>query len=97
MGRYRRYVLALAPTLLAVWVVTGLYLALAPARYASQMTLILPGSGVGGSMNVESIGQASAVTASAFSSATLSPTENYKRLIMADVTLRTAARLAGED
>jgi uncharacterized protein involved in exopolysaccharide biosynthesis len=97
IGRYRRYLLTLGPALAAIWVVTSLYLALAPARYASQMTLILPGSGVGGSMNVESIGQASAVTASAFSSPSLSPTENYKRLIMADVTLRAAARLARED
>ncbi|PZN92128.1 MAG: hypothetical protein DCF31_17560 [Alphaproteobacteria bacterium] len=97
MGRYRRYILSLAPALAVIWGVTGLYLALAPARYASQMTLILPGSGAGGSMNVESIGQASGATASAFSSATLSPTENYKRLIMADVTLRAAANRAGED
>lgn len=97
VGRYRRYLLTLGPAVAAIWLVTGLYLALAPARYASQMTLILPGSGVGGSMNVESIGQASAVTSSAFSSPSLSPTENYKRLIMADVTLRAAARLAGED
>ncbi len=97
VGRYRRYLLTLGPAVAAVWLVTGLYLALAPARYTSQMTLILPGSGVGGSMNVESIGQATATTSSAFSSPSLSPTENYKRLIMADVTMRAAARLAGED
>lgn len=95
-GRYRRYVMTLGPALLAVWLITGLYLAAAPTRYTSTMTLILPGSGVGGSMNVESIGQASTVSASAFSSATLSPTENYKRLLGADVTLRSAARLAHE-
>ncbi|BCA62845.1 hypothetical protein HMP09_2079 [Sphingomonas sp. HMP9] len=95
-GRYRRYLLMAAPALVAVWAVTAAYLMFAPVRYASEMTLILPGSGVGGSMNVDSIGQASSVTASAFSSATLSPTENYKRLLMSDVTLRRAARVAGE-
>lgn len=96
VGRYRRYALAMLPSLALVWIVTGAYLAFAPTRYESKMTLILPGSGVGGTMNVESIGQASAVTSSAFASASLSPTENYKRLLVTDGNLRTAARLAGE-
>ncbi|WP_244613318.1 GumC domain-containing protein [Modicisalibacter radicis] len=55
------------------------------------MTLILPGSGVGGSINLESIGQATSQTSSAFSSPRLSPTENYKRLLSADLTLRRGA------
>ena len=93
-GRYRRYLLTLAPILLGVWTLTGLYLTLAPTRYASRTTFILPGSGSGGSMNVESIGQASATTASAFSSPTLSPTENYKRLLSSDVVLTRAGALA---
>ena len=89
-GRYQRYVAAIAPSLAAIWLLTGAYLALAPARYTSSFTLILPGSGVGSSMNVESIGQAQSSASSAFSSTTLSPTENYKRLLMADVTMRQA-------
>jgi uncharacterized protein involved in exopolysaccharide biosynthesis len=96
-GRYRRYLVSLLPVLIAIWVLTGAYLAVAPTRYTSNFTLILPGTGVGSSMNVESIGQAQSSSASAFSSTTLSPTENYKRLLMADVTLRQAARIAGED
>jgi uncharacterized protein involved in exopolysaccharide biosynthesis len=96
-GRYKRYVVAIAPSLAAIWLLTGAYLALAPARYTSSFTLILPGSGVGSSMNVESIGQAQSSASSAFSSTTLSPTENYKRLLMADVTMRQAARTVGED
>jgi uncharacterized protein involved in exopolysaccharide biosynthesis len=96
-GRYQRYVAAIAPSLAAIWLLTGAYLALAPARFTSSFTLILPGSGVGSSMNVESIGQAQSSASSAFSSTTLSPTENYKRLLMADVTMRQAARSTGED
>ena len=96
IGRYRRYALAMLPMLTLIWFLTAAYLVFAPARYESKMTLILPGSGVGGSMNVESIGQASAVTSSAFSSATLSPTENYKRLLATDLNLRAAARLSGD-
>ncbi|WP_237437472.1 hypothetical protein [Alteraurantiacibacter aestuarii] len=95
--RYRRYIMAIAPALLLVWGITAAYLVLAPVRFSSSMTLILPGSGVGGSMNLDSLGQASSVTASAFSSTTLSPTENYKRLLMADTTRRRAAGLLGED
>ncbi|MXO66346.1 GumC family protein [Altericroceibacterium endophyticum] len=97
MGRYRRYFIALAAPLAAIWILTGAYLALVPDRYDSRMTLILPGSGSGGSLNLESIGQASASTSSAFSSSTLSPTENYKRLLMSDPVRGEAARQLGED
>ena len=96
-GRYKRYVIAMAPALVTVWVATAGYLLLAPRSYTSHFTLILPGSGAGGSINVESIGQAQSSAASAFSSTTLSPTENYKRLLMADVTLRHTARSLREN
>ncbi|PEQ10504.1 hypothetical protein B2G71_22010 [Novosphingobium sp. PC22D] len=95
--RYRRYVMAVGSSLLLVWALTVAYLVVAPVRYTSMTTLILPGSGVGGSLNLDSVGQASSVTASAFSSSTLSPTENYKRLLMADITRRRAASLVGEE
>ena len=97
VGRYRRYFMALAGPLALVWVLALGYIALAPDRFDSRMTLILPGTGVGASMNLESIGQATTNTSSAFSSPSLSPTENYKRLLMSDIVLRDAARLAGEE
>lgn len=97
VGRYRRYLVALAGPLAVVWGITFAYLLFAPDRYDSRMTLILPGTGVGGSINLESIGQATTTTASAFSSPSLSPTENYKRLLTSDIVLRDAARRAGED
>ena len=97
VGRYRRYFVAMAGPLAVIWVLALGYIALAPDRYDSQMSLILPGTGVGASMNLESIGQASTNTSSAFSSPSLSPTENYKRLLMSDLVLREAARIAGED
>jgi uncharacterized protein involved in exopolysaccharide biosynthesis len=97
VGRYRRYLVILLPLLGAIWLATAAYLVLMPARYSSTFTLILPGSSVGSSLNVESIGQAQSSASSAFSSTTLSPTENYKQLISADITLRKAAKTAGED
>lgn len=96
-GRYRRYFAAMAPVLGAIWLATAAYLLLVPASYRSEFSLILPGSGIGSSLNVESIGQAQSSASSAFASSTLSPTENYKQLLSADVTLRAAARIAGED
>lgn len=96
-GRYKRYLAVILPALLAIWIATAAYLIIAPENYESKFTLILPGSGAGGSLNMESIGQAQSSVNSAFSSATLSPTENYKRLLMADVTLRRAALSIDED
>ena len=97
VGRYRRYFAAMAGPLLVIWALALGYIAFAPDRYDSQMSLILPGTGVGASMNLESIGQASSNTSSAFSSPSLSPTENYKRLLMSDMVLREAAAVAGEE
>ena len=97
VGRYRRYLAALAGPLAVIWAITLAYLAFAPDRFESRMTLILPGTGVGGSLNLESIGQATTTTASAFSSPSLSPTENYKRLLLSDIVLRDAAERSGED
>lgn len=97
VGRYRRYFVALAGPLMLVWALALGYIVFAPDRFDSRMTLILPGTGVGGSMNLESIGQATTNTSSAFSSPSLSPTENYKRLLMSDLVLRDAAGIADED
>jgi uncharacterized protein involved in exopolysaccharide biosynthesis len=97
VGRYRRYAPLIGLPLLAIWLLTAAYLVVVPKKYESNLSLILPGSGSGGSMNVDNIGQAQSTAASAFSSTTLSPTENYKRLLMADVTLRAAALQAKEN
>ncbi|WP_353980049.1 hypothetical protein [Salinicola endophyticus] len=91
-GRYRRYIIAIAPFLLIIWGLLAAYLLLAPVSYKSSMTLILPGSGVGGSINLESIGQASSQTSSAFATPSLSPTENYKRLLSSDLVLQRGAQ-----
>ncbi|WP_016856193.1 GumC family protein [Halomonas smyrnensis] len=96
-GRYRRYAASLLPCLIVIWGLVALYLILAPVSYKSSMTLILPGSGAGGSINLESIGQATSQTTSAFSSPSLSPTQNYKRLLGADLILRQGATRLAED
>ncbi|WP_417608760.1 hypothetical protein [Parasphingorhabdus sp.] len=94
--RHKRYLKTAGAWILVIWVLTALFLALAPDQYRSKFTLILPGSGAGGSLNLENIGQAQSSVSSAFSSATLSPTENYKRLLMTDKTLRQSAEKTGD-
>ncbi|MEP2102676.1 MAG: hypothetical protein ABJP02_03890 [Parasphingorhabdus sp.] len=96
-GRYARYLALMSAILGLIWLITLAFLVLMPNRYDSSFTLILPGSGVGSSLNLESIGQATTATNSAFSSSSISPTENYKRLLMADVTLARAGKLAGDE
>lgn len=95
-GRGKRYFRSVVPVLLAIWGLTIAYIVLVPPTYTSEFSLILPGSGMGSSINVESIGQAQASSNSAFASPSLSPTENYKQLITAGITLRAASRFAHE-
>jgi len=95
--RHKRYLKVAGLWIAAIWVLTVLYLAFVPDQYSSKFTLILPGSGAGSSLNVESIGQAQSSVSSAFSSASLSPTENYKRLLMADITLRKSAERTDDE
>ena len=95
--RHKRYVRVAAIWIAAIWIATTIYLVLAPEQYRSKFTFILPGSGAGSSLNVESIGQAQSSVSSAFSSSTISPTENYKRLLMTDITLRESAKKSGDN
>ena len=97
MGRYQRYGRVVGAAVGVIWLLTAVYLIVTPKSFASSASLILPGSGVGSSINVESIGQAQVSSSSAFSSATLSPTESYKQLLSADVTIRAAARRLHEN
>jgi len=89
--RQRRYVITALISILTIWGLTGAYLSLAPTKYYSEFSLILPGSSSGSTLNVESIGQAQSSSSSAFASTSLSPTENYKRLLTTNRTLRSAA------
>lgn len=56
-GRYKRYLVALAGPFALIWGTTLIYLLVAPERFDSRMTLILPGTGVGGSLNLDLSGR----------------------------------------
>lgn len=96
LRRHRCYLATVAGWLGVIWLSVLAYMMLVPENYTSHFTLILPGSGAGSTLNVESIGQAQSAASSAFASPTLSPTENYKRLLMSDIVRLRAARLAKE-
>lgn len=91
-GRYHRYAVAIGGTSAIIWGIAILYVALAPDVYRSKFSLILPGQGVGSSVMISELGQASSSAPSPFSSPSVSPTENYKRLLGADIVRSKAAQ-----
>lgn len=92
-GRFLRYIMVLAAGWIVIGVLAVMFLTLSPKTYSSGFTLILPGAGSSASVNLDSLGQATSNTASPFGSQSLSPTENYKRLLQ---SYRLRGRVAGE-
>lgn len=66
-----------------------------PRNYVSHWTMILPGAGVSSKIDIDSIGSASAVVNSAFSSRSLSPKANYKSIAQSSIVLKQAANKVG--
>ncbi len=93
-GRAARYLITLGIGLSVIWGLSAAYLLLAPRSYTGSFVFVLPGTGAGSSLNLESIGQAVSTSASAFSSPDFSPTQNYRRMLLSRRVLNdTAARL----
>ena len=80
-GRFLRYGLVLMAGWILIAVLAAAFFFLTPKSYTSGFTLILPGAGSGTSVNLDSLGQATSNTTSPFGSQSLSPTENYKKLL----------------
>jgi uncharacterized protein involved in exopolysaccharide biosynthesis len=95
IGRFRRYLITGLIGMGLIWALAIAYLVLTPKSYTSGFTLILPGTGAGSMMNLESLGQTSTTSASAFSSPDLSPTENYRKLLLSHRVLKAAADASG--
>ena len=93
--RTARYGILLALGLGLVWVPVALYLALSPDVYRSHASLLIPGPGVGSSLNLDSVGQASTSVASPYSNASVDPKVNYKAIMTSSAVLDDAARRAG--
>jgi len=93
--RWLRYVLVILVGAIFFGGIAATYYTTTPKSYGSGFTLILPGSGAGASVNLTELGQATSATSSAFSNPSLSPTENYKRLLQSDRVRGSAADLIG--
>lgn len=66
----------------------------APKYYSNSFFLILPGAGAGTSVNLDDVGSATSNSASPFSSPDVSPTQNYKRLLIGARVRKRAADYA---
>lgn len=95
LDRRKRYLFGGGASVLGIWLLCAAYLLFMPRSYVSKGILILPGSGSGVSVSLESIGQTSSVAASPFSSPSLSPKVIYREIMTSDPVLTAAATLAG--
>lgn len=98
LSRPRRLALYLGialAILTTVWTPVGLFLVLKPTSYTSTWALILPGSGAGHAVSLESVGQASATVSSPYTSHSVDPKVNYKAVAESDPVLATAAASLG--
>ena len=80
-GRLLRYAAVLCMGWAVILALAVAFYMLSARTYQSGFTLILPGAGQSSSVNLDSLGQASSTSSSPFGDHTLSPTENYKRLL----------------
>jgi len=94
-GRSRRYWMAGLGGCAVIWCAAAAYLVVTPKSYTASFTFILPGTGAGSSLNLENLGQASTNSASAFSSPDMSPTENYRKMMLSHRVISEAAKEAG--
>ncbi len=76
----------------AIWLAMAVLLSLLPERYMSEWTLIIPGTGEGHAVSLESIGQATAKNTSPFSHSSIDPRVNYKSISTSKSVIQTAAK-----
>lgn len=91
---WRRYVLGCVVSALGFASVSAMYLHVAPTRYTSEWSVILPGAGVNAKVALDRIGQTQTSATSPFSNKGLNPKVNYKEIASSRVVLRDAARRA---
>lgn len=88
---WRRYVLGGSVSALGFVALSAVYLSIAPTRYTSEWSVILPGAGVNAKVALDSIGQTQTSATSPFSNKGLSPKVNYKEIASSREVLRDAA------
>ncbi len=89
--RRRVYALTLFGALTLIWLPVLSFLILSPQTYTSKFSLIMPVTGAGQSVNLESIGQATSSVTSPFSQNAVDPKVNYRAIAMSKPVLKAAA------
>ena len=77
--------------LLLIWVPAVLLLQRLPSEYVAAWTILIPGSNVGTSIDLESTGQANTSIASQYSTAGIDPKVNYKAIALSLPVRKRAA------
>ncbi|MCK8043285.1 exopolysaccharide biosynthesis protein [Shewanella sp. 1CM18E] len=90
--RQQAYLRATLLLILLIWLLVLLFIFASPSRYVSQWTLILPGSGAGAHVTLDSVGQANSSTTSPYTSSAIDPRINYKTIASSKSLLASAAK-----
>ena len=77
--------------LLVIWLPVGLFLVFKPVSYTSTWALILPGTGAGSAVSLDSVGQANTTVSSPYQSHSVDPKVNYKAVVESKPVLAAAA------
>ena len=75
-----------------IWIPALTYVLKSEDVYKSNWSIIIPGSGLGSSLNIDSIGQTTTSVASPYASSSVDPKVNYKAIILSSTVLGAAAR-----
>jgi len=89
------YLLTLVAGLALIWIPLLAFLMLKSSTYTSKWSLILPGSGAGHTVSLDSVGQANATISSPYASHSVDPKANTKAIAMSDQVVAAAAEEAG--
>lgn len=94
--KYKQFFIGFVLPFLLAWVIGIAYWLLATREYKSQWSLLLPGTGIGTSVNLDRIGQAASSSVSAYSSPALDPKQNYAAIALSAPVLDRAKVLMGD-
>ena len=78
-----------------IWIPALTYVLKSEDVYKTKWSIIIPGSGLGSSLNIDSIGQTTTSVASPYASSSVDPKVNYKAIILSANVLRNAASSLG--
>ena len=93
--RLFRYGILLIIGLVSIWLPALTYVFKSEDVFKSPWSIIIPGTGIGSSLNIDSIGQTTTSVASPYSSSSVDPKVNYKAILMSSTVLNSAAESLG--